>query len=119
MAHRRCGEPACGRFVAAASTYCDIHTDNGDSDVLGEVFRAQRHVLKRLREEANLEMLSRCVPRVSSVTIQAIRTRHQIGAKDANAALALIQSISDELDEQSSLDSKPGKSPLPTGKDQP
>ena len=102
MARPRCQAPGCGRFVGAGADVCDRHRTTPEkppASALREEIDALRYVLKRLvREVQDLDTLARHVPRVSSVSIQATRTQHQIGQHGQEEIEALIASVLPDLD---------------------
>jgi hypothetical protein len=102
MPPQRCRAPRCGLFVTANTEFCRHHSEKPapDGEVLHDEIQALRHVLARLMEADDLDMLARHIPRITSVSIQAARARHQLGERARNEALALIGTISEELDEQ-------------------
>ena len=103
MTPPRCRSAGCGRFVAAGMDHCPRHGPSGAGDggpVLGPELEALRYVLDRLvKEMTDLEQLARHVPRVSSVSVQAERTRHQIGGRDEDTIRAALRSVLADLDD--------------------
>lgn len=100
MPPQRCGAENCGRFVATSAIYCNTHTDPAPGEELDWVLRSLAHVLGRLmREEDDLAILSKDVPRVSSVAIQAARAHHQIGEKVSSAMISVLMSTAEEMEE--------------------
>lgn len=100
MPPRRCLALGCGRFVSAQAELCPRHVrDVDDGDVLHAEIHALRHVLNRLlREVDDIDMLAKHIPRVSSVAIQATKTRHQIGERGRDELMSFLGPILEELD---------------------
>lgn len=97
---RRCRAPGCGRFVSANAVSCDSHIDSGPVEVLAEEIDALRYVLRRVRKEIDdVEVQAKLIPRVSSVSIQAIRTRYQIGGAGTDI-MTVLTPILEDLDRE-------------------
>ena len=101
---KHCRVPGCGRFISEEKDQCDGHSDAvPDHDLTVEI-DALRLILHRLTEGNDLEMQAKYIPRISSVSIQAARARHQIGGRNGADYLALLGSIIEEV-ERSAADS--------------
>jgi hypothetical protein len=102
MTPTRCRSAGCGRFVADGADRCARHTPVPAPEpdlILRQEIEALRHVLGRLvREMDDLESLARHVPRVTSVSIQAARTQHQIGGRGQSDILAILGPALDDLE---------------------
>jgi len=126
MTPTRCRSAGCGRFVTAGADRCASHPPPPASEpdpVLRPEIEALRLVLDRLvREMDDLERLARHIPRVTSVSIQAARTQHQIGHRGQGDILAILGPALDDLAAASARAGAPAKPPAqnaPGGEDAP
>jgi len=72
-------------------------TDPEDS--LIDIASTLQHLTRRiLTEEQDLEFLVTHLPRVSSVAIQAARTRHQVGSTHQDALIEILRPALEDLD---------------------
>lgn len=73
------------------------HTDPDDS--LVDIASTLQHLTRRiLVEEQSLDFLVKHLPRVSSVAIQAARTRHQVGGTNQDALMEILLPALEDLD---------------------
>lgn len=100
---RRCRATGCGRFIPAGEDFCAVHPagepDPAPDDVLVPEIDALRHVLGRVMEEvSDAAAQATLISRVASVGVQAARTRHQIGGEAMAEIMALIGSVTEEME---------------------
>lgn len=99
---RRCRAPSCGRFVGAEEDFCPAHADpEPDDELLSVEIEALRHVMQRVKEEVqDVELQARLLPRIVSVSIQAIRARHQIGGHAMADIMTALRPTLEDLDRE-------------------
>jgi hypothetical protein len=96
-----CRAPGCGRFVKEGAERCDHHPEGPsarDDDGLTLVIDALQDALERLSAEQDIDILGKYLPRVSSVLIQAVRARYQIGGQGTSDYLTALGPILEEVE---------------------
>ncbi|HWV24209.1 MAG TPA: hypothetical protein VNZ58_08460 [Thermomicrobiales bacterium] len=94
MTTHHCRAPGCGRFVSAHGDICARHTDQTPNATLDPEIKAMRDILNDVRKDiSDTETKAKLIPRIVSVTIQAIKTGHQLGSRDVSELMDLLEEV--------------------------
>lgn len=101
MPPHHCRAPGCGRFVAAGEEICSRCTSWPDGAPLDPEITALRKILGEAQTIQSLETRAKLIPRIVSVSIQAIKTGHQLGGQESSELMRLLETVGDELESES------------------
>lgn len=98
MPRHHCRTPGCGRFVSAEGDTCARHSDRLATTPLDTEIAAIRKILGEALRIKDVETKAKLIPRIISVSIQAIKTEHQLGNRESDELLQLLQEVERDIE---------------------
>jgi len=95
-----CRVPGCGRFVSTNGDACARHTSHPGDITLDPEIEAIRKVLKDVHTIQDVEARAKLIPRIVSVSVQTIKTGHQLGSRDSSELMRLLEVVAQELEKK-------------------